>query len=147
LGYNLNVPLLPGGGHQAYLDAFDLLVAPALRAYRPEMIVVASGLDANAFDPLARMQAHTETFRAMAARIKLLAEELCGGRLLAAHEGGYSEAYVPFCGVAVVETLAGHRTDVEDPFLQILTEQQPPTDFVVFQRQRLEQQAREAGLG
>ncbi|MGV8987136.1 MAG: class II histone deacetylase [Cypionkella sp.] len=146
LGYNLNIPLLPGGGHQAYLDAFDLLVASALRAFRPEMIVVASGLDANAFDPLARMQAYTETFRAMATRIKALADDLCEGRLLAAHEGGYSEAYVPFCGLAVIETFAGHRTPVEDPFLQILTEQQPPADFIAFQRVRLEQQARDAGL-
>lgn len=146
LGYNLNVPLLPGGGHQAYMDAFDLLVAPALRAYKPDLIVVASGLDPNAFDPLARMQAHSETFRAMAQRIKALADELCQGRLLAAHEGGYSEGYVPFCGLAVIETFAGHRTDVDDPFLEILTEQQPPADFIAFQNQRLRQQAKDAGL-
>jgi acetoin utilization deacetylase AcuC-like enzyme len=146
VGYNLNVPLLPGGGHQAYMDAFELLVAPALRAYRPDLIVVASGLDPNAFDPLARMQAHSETFRAMAVQIKALADELCEGRLLAAHEGGYSEGYVPFCGLAVIETFAGHRTDVEDPFLQILTEQQPPADFIAFQRQRLQQQAKDADL-
>ena len=145
-GFNLNVPLLPGGGHKAYLDAFDLLVAPALRAFRPEIIVVASGLDANAFDPLARMQAHSETFRAMAGRIKALADDLCGGRLLAAHEGGYAEGYVPFCGLAVIETFAGHRTEVQDPFLEILTAQQPPADFTAFQRRRLEDQARGLGL-
>lgn len=146
LGYNLNVPLLPGGGHQGYLDGFDLLVAPALRAFKPDLIVVASGLDANAFDPLARMQAHSETFRALALRIKALAEDLCDGRLLAAHEGGYSEAYVPFCGLAILETFAGRRTDADDPFLQILTEQQPPADYVAYQRQRLQQQAKDAGL-
>lgn len=144
-GFNLNIPLLPGGGHQAYLDAFDLLVAPALHTFQPQMIVVASGLDANAFDPLARMQAHSETFRALAGRIKALAQTLCEGRLLAAHEGGYSEAYVPFCGLAVLETFAGYQTPVQDPFLPMLIEQQPPSDFVAFQRQRLEMQAR--GLG
>jgi acetoin utilization deacetylase AcuC-like enzyme len=67
-GFNLYIPLLPGGGHQAYTDAFDLLVEPAIRAFQPQMIVVANGLDANAFDPLTRMQAHMDTFRAMAAR-------------------------------------------------------------------------------
>ncbi len=46
LGTNLNVPLLPGGGHQAYLDAMDLLVLPALRAFRPEIIVIAYGTTA-----------------------------------------------------------------------------------------------------
>src|SRR5690606_22247027 len=145
-GFNLNIPLLPGGGHQSYLDAFDLLVAPALRAFGPQIIVVASGLDANSFDPLARMQANSETFRAMAGRIKALAEELCGGRLLAAHEGGYAEGYVPFCGLAVIETFAGHRTGVQDPFLDLLTAQQLPADFVSYQRRRLEDQARGLGL-
>lgn len=145
-GYNLNIPLLPGGGHQAYLDAFDLMVAPALRAFKPDIIIVASGLDANSFDPLARMQAHSDTFRAMASRIKKLADELCGGRLLAAHEGGYAEGYVPFCGLAIIEEFSGHRTKVQDPFLDILNAQQPPADFVAYQRKRLEDQAQRAGL-
>lgn len=145
LGYNLNIPLLAGGGHQSYLDAFEFIVAPALRSFKPELIVVASGLDANSFDPLARMQAHSETFRAMAQKILALAEELCEGRLVAAHEGGYSEAYVPFCGLAIIETFADCRTDVMDPFLEALTQQQPLTDFVAFQRNRLQQQAKVLG--
>ena len=144
-GFNLNISLLPGGGHQAYMDAFDLLVTPALRAFKPEIIVVASGLDANAFDPLARMQAHSETFRSLASKTKAIAAELCDGRLLAAHEGGYSEGYVPFCGLAVIEEFSGHRTPVQDPFLDILTQQQPPADFIAWQRARLEMQAQRLG--
>lgn len=144
-GFNLNVPLLPGGGHQAYIDAFDLLVTPALRAFRPDIIIVASGLDASGLDPLARMLAHSETFRTMASRITALANELCGGRLVAAHEGGYSDGYVPFCGLAVIETFAGVRTPVQDPFLDILSGQQPPADIIAFQRARLESQAKSLG--
>ncbi|MEZ5912918.1 MAG: class II histone deacetylase [Paracoccaceae bacterium] len=142
LGANLNIPLVPGGGHAAYLQAFDLLVAPAVRAFRPDLIVVACGLDPNAFDPLARMQAHSETFRAMTVRTMALAGELCAGRLAVVHEGGYSEGYVPFCGLAVVETLTGIRTPVEDPFLGLITAQQPAADAEAFQRARLETQAR-----
>ena len=137
---------MPGGGHQAYLDAFDMLVEPALLAFQPQIIVVASGLDANAFDPLARMQAHMGTYREMAKRIKGLARELCGGRILAAHEGGYSEGYVPFCGLAVIEEFAGHRTPVQDPFEEILGAQQPTADFVAFQRARLATLAAQLGF-
>ncbi len=141
-GYNLNIPLLPGGGHQAYMDAFDLLVAHALRAYKPDLIVVASGLDANGVDPLARMLAHAETFRAMTRRIKALADELCQGRLICVHEGGYSELMVPFCGLAIVEELSGHKTQVLDPMFDIVHAQQPPADMIAFQRARLEAQAK-----
>ena len=141
-GCNLNIPLLPGGGHQAYMDAFDLLVAPALRAYKPDLIVVASGRDANGVDPLARMLAHAETFRAMTKQIKSLADELCQGRLICVHEGGYSELMVPFCGLAIVEELSGQKTQVIDPMFDIVHAQQPPADMIAFQRARLMAQAK-----
>lgn len=144
-GFNLNVELIPGMGHDSYLDAMTLLVEPAIRAFAPDLIVVASGLDANGFDPLARMQAHSGTFREMALRVKALAADLCGGRLLCIHEGGYSEAVVPFCGLAIMEALSGHQTGVEDPTLPMIAASQPDAGATAFQRARLEAQA--AGLG
>ncbi|MEL7098500.1 MAG: class II histone deacetylase [Pseudomonadota bacterium] len=137
VGRNLNIPLLAGGGHQAYLDAMDVLVLPALRAFQPELIVIASGLDANAFDPLARMQANSATFREMTRRAMAVADDLCGGRVVAVHEGGYAEVVVPFCGLAVLEELSGHRTEVIDPFEELTMAQQPAKDFDRFQLERL----------
>ena len=34
-GFNLNVPLLPGGGHDAYMQAMQRIVLPALERFRP----------------------------------------------------------------------------------------------------------------
>lgn len=140
-GANLNIPLLPGCGHQAYLDAFELLVIPALRRFKPDLIVVASGFDASCVDPLARMMATSETFREMLRQVKLEANQLCDGKLVVVHEGGYSDIYVPFCGLAVVEELSGIRTPVIDPLLALSVPQQPPADLIAFQRARLETQA------
>ena len=39
------------------------IVQPALQRFRPELIVVACGYDANAVDPLARMLLHSDSFR------------------------------------------------------------------------------------
>jgi acetoin utilization deacetylase AcuC-like enzyme len=119
-GSNLNIPLPAGSGHGAYLGAFDRVVLPALQRFRPQLIVVASGLDASAMDPLGRMLCTSETYRAMASRITGAADALCAGRLIATHEGGYSNAYVPFCGLAVIEEFAGIRTEVTDPYLEEL---------------------------
>ena len=44
--------------------------------------------------------------------------------------------------LAVVEELAGIRTEVVDPFLVMLKENQPAVDFVAFQRAWVEAQAR-----
>lgn len=54
---NLNIPLPPGSGH----GAFERAVIPALERFRPELIVTASGLDANAMDPIGRVLATSET--------------------------------------------------------------------------------------
>jgi acetoin utilization deacetylase AcuC-like enzyme len=111
------VPLPPGSGVGAYLATFEHVVVPALRAFEPELIVVASGFDAGAFDPLGRMQMSSEGYRSLTRTLREVAADLCDGRLVLCHEGGYSAAHVPFCGLAVLEELTGIRTGVEDPFL------------------------------
>src|SRR5262249_11422031 len=93
LGFNINVPLPPGSGHGAYLEATRCVVIPALQTFRPELIIIASGLDANAMDPLARMMCYSETYREMTRLMKQAASELCGGKLAICHEGGYSAVY------------------------------------------------------
>ena len=139
-GANLNIPLLPGSGHDAYIQAMEQLVVPALERFEPELIIVACGYDANAVDPLARMLLHSDTFRAMTRIVRETAERLCQGRLVLVHEGGYAEAYVPFCGLAVLEELSGIRTEVEDPLLAFIQAQQPNQGLRDYQAGLLEQQ-------
>ncbi|MDG3017023.1 class II histone deacetylase [Speluncibacter jeojiensis] len=142
LGYNVNVPLQPGGGHNEYLYAMQRIVLPVLEGYGADLIIVASGLDANTVDPLARMQAHSETFREMT-RMML---GVGGGRLVLVHEGGYSEAYVPFCGLPILEELTGVRTEVVDGELDFFRLQQPGERFQEFQRGLIDGMATALGL-
>jgi acetoin utilization deacetylase AcuC-like enzyme len=116
LGYNINLPLPPGSGHGAYLAAFDRVVVPALERFAPDLIVVASGLDANGLDPLARMMCYGDTYREMTARLMAVADAACGGKLVICHEGGYSPQFVPFAALAVLEQLSQRATDVVDPW-------------------------------
>jgi acetoin utilization deacetylase AcuC-like enzyme len=115
LGTDLNLPLPPGCGIGAYEYAMDTLVLPAIEAFAPELIVVACGYDACAKDPLGKMLLNSAAFAGMTARVKALAERVCQGRLVLVHEGGYSEGYVPLCGHAVIQTLAGSDIRVPDP--------------------------------
>src|SRR5438270_2238099 len=119
-GANINVPLPAGSGVGAYVATLERVVAPALRAFRPELVLVASGLDASAMDPLASMMMTSEGYRALTRIMLAAAGEVCGGRLVACHEGGYSPAYVPYCGLAIMEEMAGVRTGLEDPLLGLL---------------------------
>lgn len=141
LGANINIPLPPGSGHDAYLHAMQRMVIPALERFEPELIIVACGYDANAVDPLARMLLHSDSFREMTRQVREAAERLCHGRLVLVHEGGYSEAYVPFCGLATIEELAGIRTEVNDPMLEFVQLQQPSATVTAFQRQLVDEMA------
>ena len=105
-GTTINIPLPPGSGHGAYMYALTTLVLPALRAFRPDFILVSSGFDGSFADPLASMMLHSGTYGAWARALQNAANELCDGRLVFAHEGGYSKDYVPYCGVAVVDQMA-----------------------------------------
>jgi acetoin utilization deacetylase AcuC-like enzyme len=107
VGTTVNVPLPAGTGDDGYLYAFEQVVAPAVRRFGPDFILVSAGQDAAASDTHGRMSVTTEGFRAMARATKLLAEELCDGRVVAFLEGGYSLDHLPLCTLAIVEALAG----------------------------------------
>ena len=106
-GATVNVPLPAGTGDDGYRYAFEQAVAPAVERFRPDFILVSAGQDPAATDPHGRMSVTTEGFRSIAGETRRLAEELCGGRLVAFLEGGYSLDHLPLCTLAVVETLAG----------------------------------------
>jgi acetoin utilization deacetylase AcuC-like enzyme len=121
-GYCINVPLPPGCGNGAYIAAIERVALPALRRFRPDLIVIPCGFDASGVDPLGRMMVSSEGYRAMTRKLMEAAAELCDGRLVMSHEGGYSEMYVPYCGLAVIEQLSGIRTRIEDPWQPLMAE-------------------------
>lgn len=116
LGTTLNVPLPAGSGEGAYLSAFSRVVLPALARFKPDLILVASGLDACSHDTLGRMMLHSDSYRSLTAMLLDAASQLCGDRLVLCHEGGYAPQLVPFIGLGIIETLSGVKTQITDPF-------------------------------
>ncbi len=114
-GRTVNIPLPAGTGNRGYLEAFDRVIDPIARQFAPELILVSAGQDANMYDPLARMMVTMDGYRDLTERVMAMADRACGGRLVILQEGGYSAAYVPFCTLAVVEALAGRRSEARDP--------------------------------
>jgi acetoin utilization deacetylase AcuC-like enzyme len=119
-GFCINVPLHAGSGNGTYIAAFEQVVVPALRAFQPDLIMVACGFDAASMDPLGSMTVTTVGYTAMATMLVEVADEVCGGRLVMSHEGGYSPVYVPYCGLVVLEAMSGIDSGVTDPFIDLL---------------------------
>jgi acetoin utilization deacetylase AcuC-like enzyme len=89
VGATLNLPLPAGCGDAEYAAAFESVLLPVLRAFRPEFILVSAGFDAHAADPLASMQLSTRAYAWFCAQLVELARACCGGRIALLLEGGY----------------------------------------------------------
>jgi acetoin utilization deacetylase AcuC-like enzyme len=94
----VNVPLEAGSGDDEYRAAFDDVVEPSVRAFDPDLVLVAVGLDAHRDDPLAEMAVSTDGFREMGRRCAALAPRVAG-----VLEGGYNLETLPGLVEAVLE--------------------------------------------
>jgi len=115
-GFNINVPLPPGCGDVTYSAVMKRVIEPALKAFEPDFIIVACGLDAGCYDPLGRMALTPDGFKSLASDIFALAESFCDGRLVLCQEGGYDLASTPYMALGVLEGLSGVESNQENPF-------------------------------
>ena len=89
-GYAVNVALPAGTGDAGWLRAFDAVVPPLLRAFKPTVLISQHGCDSHALDPLAHLELSVDAQRAAAVMVHDLAHELCDGRWLLTGGGGYA---------------------------------------------------------
>lgn len=93
-GTKVNVPLHPGTGDDAWLEAFREIVPPLVRSWRPDVLVSQLGCDTHVTDPLAHLRLTTYAYREAAKVLHGLAHEAAGGRWVATGGGGYQWARV-----------------------------------------------------
>ena len=89
-GSAVNLALPPGTNDAGWLRAFDAVVPPILRAWKPEVLVTQHGCDSHVDDPLAHLALTVDGQRAAQLALHDLAHELCGGRWVATGGGGYA---------------------------------------------------------
>src|SRR5439155_18640187 len=93
-GTKVNVPLPPGTGDRAWLEAFREVVPPLVRRWGPDVLVTQLGCDTHQTDPLAHLLLTTRAYREAAAVLHEVAHEAAGGRWVATGGGGYQWARV-----------------------------------------------------
>nr|MDA3785813.1 histone deacetylase [Deltaproteobacteria bacterium] len=123
------VPLTAGLGDEHYARIFNDILAPIVRQYRPELILVSAGYDTAQNDPLGGRNITKDGFAYMTRKVVELAGEVCDGRLLLTLEGGYNlESLVNGVLVGLVEMLG--NTSLSPETLAKLSSTQIP--FVAF---------------
>jgi len=110
-GYSVNVPLPPYTRDVSYLYAFQEIVPPLARAFKPELILSQLGADGHYLDPLTHLMLTTETYEAVGMMLDSLSKELCGGRWVATGGGGYEVTAVPRVWTVLFSTMLGHELE------------------------------------
>ena len=104
-GTKLNLPLRPGAGDDEFFNAWELGMAH-LQRFKPQFLILQAGADGLAGDPLADLRLTPAVHTRVARDLRRLADDLCGGRLMAFGGGGYELANLAAAWSAVLGELA-----------------------------------------
>ena len=107
-GFSVNVPLDAHTGDDSFLACFHAIVPELARAFRPDVLVMQCGCDAHVLDPLTHLRCTTKLYEDVVLAAGELADELCGGRMIATGGGGYAvHQVVPRAWTLVWSALRG----------------------------------------
>jgi acetoin utilization deacetylase AcuC-like enzyme len=101
-----NVPMPAGLPPARYVDAFLGAVDAAAQGFTPEFVLISSGFDSLAGDPLGGFTLELEHVTALTRAMVERADVWCGGRVVSALEGGYVPERLGAACVAHLRALA-----------------------------------------
>ncbi|HEY0223764.1 MAG TPA: histone deacetylase family protein [Pseudolabrys sp.] len=85
----VNAPLSAGDGGDAFREAFETVILPRLRDFKPEILIVSAGFDAHTRDPLANLNLVEADFTWVTKKLMDVADDSAQGRIVSVLEGGY----------------------------------------------------------
>jgi acetoin utilization deacetylase AcuC-like enzyme len=85
----VNAPLSAGDGGDAFREAFETVILPRLRDFKPEILIISAGFDAHTRDPLANLNLVEADFTWVTKKLMDVADDSAQGRVVSVLEGGY----------------------------------------------------------
>jgi acetoin utilization deacetylase AcuC-like enzyme len=84
-----DTPLRFGDGGDEFRAAFETVILPRLRDFRPDLVVISAGFDAHMRDPFAHLNLLEADFDWVTRKLMDVADGSAGGRVVSVLEGGY----------------------------------------------------------
>ncbi|HUA59356.1 MAG TPA: histone deacetylase [Verrucomicrobiae bacterium] len=89
-GTTMNFPFPAGSGRREILGAVEQSLMPAMKEFRPELVLISAGFDSRVGDLLGQFTLNDDDFADLTADLMQIADETAGGRIVSVLEGGYS---------------------------------------------------------
>lgn len=91
-GTTMNCPFAAGAGRDEISGAFRNRLLPAMREFRPDLVMVSAGFDSRLGDPLGHFRLLDQDFAELTSLVREVADQYANGRLVSVLEGGYNLA-------------------------------------------------------
>src|SRR6185369_16965660 len=85
----VNAPLSAGDGGSEFKEAFESVILPRLREFKPDILIVSAGFDAHTRDPLANLNLVEADYTWVTKKLMDVADASAKGRVVSLLEGGY----------------------------------------------------------
>jgi acetoin utilization deacetylase AcuC-like enzyme len=85
----VNAPLSAGDGGAAFKEAFEAVILPRLREFKPDILIISAGFDAHTRDPLANLNLVEADYTWVTKKLMDVADASAKGRVVSLLEGGY----------------------------------------------------------
>lgn len=108
-GFTVNIPFPPGSSDDSYTTALKEFFIPLSNQFDPDFIMVSTGLDAHARDPLTQLQLSSNGYELLTNTAIGQAKKICDGKILFVLEGGYTVEVVAESVSKTIETLLNYE--------------------------------------
>jgi len=88
-GFTLNRPVGAGSGGHEVIGSFRDLLVPAMREFKPMLVLLSAGFDGRVGDPIGNMSLTDDDFSELTGIVMEIAGEYADDRIVSAMEGGY----------------------------------------------------------
>jgi acetoin utilization deacetylase AcuC-like enzyme len=129
-GTIINFPLPAGVGDEGFPAIYNEILIPAMRRFKPQIIIVSAGYDCHWSDPLAGLGLSLTGMAWISQTLVNLAEELCTGKIVFALEGGYNLDVLRIGVANSIKALLG-RDDFTDPWGKSPRREPDLTEYLV----------------
>ena len=115
MGYNVNIPLLPGTESMDWLHSLNF-ASDIINQYKPEIILVSVGFDALRGDPVGVLSLNSNAFSGGGYIIRELANKQCNGKISCTLEGGYKIEQLQEVSKKFFKGMLGYKPKIIEKF-------------------------------
>ena len=113
-GFKINIPLPPLAGDTCYRMAFEEIVEPVVKEFKPEIIIRNGGSDPHFADSLTNLGLTIEGFKMIGEKVRKIAE-ICDGKEIDLIASGYNLKVLPIAWTALISGLIGVEIEIKEP--------------------------------